>query len=119
MNFFNLNHVFVNSSLKNIIGINPVIGIDDDEHLFNKMMAGINLPENHANYDYKDDLVKKVEWNDYKNKLVQFMDTKKSANPGYANYEDFYNALWEIKYNITLDNDKYILIDEIIEFINN
>ena len=49
----------------------------------------------------------------YKGKLVEIDISK------YYSDKDFYNALWEIKYNITLDNDKYILIDEIIEFINN
>jgi len=37
----------------------------------------------------------------------------------YYSDKEFYNALWKIKYNITLDDDKYVLIDEIIEFINN
>ncbi len=49
----------------------------------------------------------------YKGKLVEIDISK------YYSDKDFYNVLWKIKYNITLDNDKYILIDEIIDFINN
>lgn len=45
---------------------------------------------------------------------IEMLDVSK-----YYSDTDFYNALWKIKYNITLDDDKYVLIDEIIEFINN
>ena len=37
----------------------------------------------------------------------------------YYSDKDFYTALWKIKYNITLGHDKYVLIDDIIDFINN
>jgi hypothetical protein len=49
----------------------------------------------------------------YIGKLVK-LDTSK-----YYSDKDFYNVLWKIKYNIILEDDKYVLIDEIIEFINN
>ena len=37
----------------------------------------------------------------------------------YYNDKDLYKALWKIKYNIVLDDDKYVLLDDIIDFIKN
>jgi|UniRef100_A0A6C0CNU5 hypothetical protein len=37
----------------------------------------------------------------------------------YYSDKDLYKALWKIKYNIVLDDDKYVLLDDIIDFIKN
>lgn len=49
----------------------------------------------------------------YSGKIVK-IDVSK-----YYSDKDLYKVLWKIKYNINLDNDKYILLDDIIDFINN
>ena len=37
----------------------------------------------------------------------------------YYSDKDLYKALWKIKYNIVLDDDKYVLLYDIIDFIKN
>ena len=49
----------------------------------------------------------------YSGKIVKIEISK------YYSDKDLYKAFWKIKYNINLDDDKYVLIDDIIEFINN
>ena len=90
LNFFNLNADFAIQSTINIIGINPVIGIDDDDNLFSSDRPGsfsniMGVPL------YEKPLIERAIWE--KASPTSRTQSLKNIDPGYADYTSLYNAL--------------------------
>ena len=111
LNFFNLNHDFAVKSMDNIVGINPIIGVDDKTYSYDEMTPAdhkirpgsfnsIMAPVGHVFdgqitskkiIDFKNNkLIAKVNWKVESPKFVSNMEAEKSVNPGYANYDLLY-----------------------------